>query len=107
MTLTFTVESAIDRQIPDDRQIDEHQTALRGHGELPDGLPVGATGPVLGQTGRPTSLLGRLWRFATKLPAHLSEGRRLPPEGDYLRRDIGLTEREVPQEYWQYYFWDR
>ncbi|MER8718314.1 hypothetical protein NKH64_08105 [Mesorhizobium sp. M0999] len=60
-----------------------------------------------GKTGRPTSVLGRLWRFASKLPAYLSERRRLPPEGDYLRRDIGLSERDVPQEYWQYYFWDR
>ena len=97
MTLTFTSDRALDRYN------DEHQTALRGHGELPDGLPVVGTEPVLGKAG----LLGRLWRFATKLPAHLSERRRLPPEGDYLRRDIGLSEREVPQEYWQYYFWDR
>ncbi len=59
----------------------------------------------MGDTG--TSLLGRLWRFASNLPSYLSERRRLPPESDYLRRDIGLSEREVPQEYWQYYFWDR
>ena len=101
MTLTFISDPAFGRYN------DQHQTALRGNGELPDGLPVGATEPVLGKTGKPTSVLGRLWRFATKLPAYLSERRRLPPEGDYLRRDIGLSEREVPQEYWQYYFWDR
>ena len=96
MTLTFTVDL---------EPIDEHQAALRGDGDLLAGLPVGEAAPVVG--GQATSLLGRLWRFASKLPAYLSEGRRLPPEGDYLRRDIGLTEREVPQEYWQYYFWDR
>ncbi|MGX9142735.1 hypothetical protein [Mesorhizobium sp. 128a] len=99
MTLTFTSDHRLGRYN------DENQTALRSHGELPDGLPVCGAEPVLGKTGH--SLLGRLWRFATKLPAHLSERRRLPPEGDYLRRDIGLAEREVPQEYWQYYFWDR
>ena len=99
MTLTFTSDRAFGRHN------DEHQTALRGRGELPEGLSVGGTGPVLGKTGH--SLLGRLWRFASKLPAHLSERRRLPPEGDYLRLDIGLSEREIPQEYWQYYFWDR
>ncbi|MER9721161.1 MULTISPECIES: hypothetical protein [unclassified Mesorhizobium] len=101
MTLTFTSDPA------SGRHDDEHQTVLRGHGELPDGLPLGGIGPVLGKTGRPTSVLGRLWRFASKLPAYLSERRRLPPEGDYLRRDIGLSEREAPQEYWQYYFLDR
>jgi hypothetical protein len=101
LTLTFTSDR------PLGRYNDEHQTALRGHGELPHGLPVGETGPVLGKAGRPTTLLGRLWRVASKLPSHLSQRRRLPPEGDYLRRDIGLSEREVPQDYWQYYFWDR
>ena len=101
MTLTFISDPAFGRYN------DEHQTALRSHGELPEGLPVGGTEPVLGKTGKPTSVLGRLWRFATKLPAHLSERRRLPPEGDYLRRDIGLSERDVPPEYWHYHFWDR
>lgn len=86
---------------------DGHQTSLGGIRELPDGMPGSETAPVVGEAGRPASLLRRLWRFAKKLPAYLSERRRLPPEGDYLRRDIGLSEREVPQEYWQYYFWDR
>ncbi|MEP6566785.1 MAG: hypothetical protein ABJB10_16765 [Mesorhizobium sp.] len=96
MTLTFTVES------PNDRQI-EHQTALRGDGDLLAGLPVGEAAPVVG--GQATSLLGRLWRFASNLPSHLHGRRRLPPEDDYLRRDIGLSERDIQREYWQYYWW--
>jgi hypothetical protein len=30
--------------------------------------------------------------------------RRLPPQDDYLRRDIGLNERELPREYWEYWW---
>ncbi|WFP64746.1 hypothetical protein [Mesorhizobium sp. WSM4904] len=30
--------------------------------------------------------------------------RRLPPRDDYLRRDIGLDEREMPREYWEYWW---
>ena len=95
MTLTFTVDL---------EPIDEHQAALRGDGDLLAGLPVGEAAPVVG--GQATSLLGRLWRFAANLPSHLYGGRRrLPPEDDYLRRDIGLSER-IQREYWQYYWWD-
>ena len=110
MTLTFTVESQNDRHIPNDRQIpngrqtNEHQTALRGDGDLLAGLPIGEAAPVVGDQA--TSLLGRLWRFATNLPSHLYGGRRrLPPQDDYLRRDIGLSERDIQREYWQYYWW--
>ena len=94
MTPTFTVDL---------EPIDEHQAALRGDGDLLAGLPVGEAAPVVG--GQATSLLGRLWRFAANLPSHLYGRRRLPPEDDYLRRDIGLSER-IQREYWQYYWWD-
>lgn len=101
MTLTFTSDHA------NGWNGDEHQAASLDNGKLFDGLPGGEAATVVGEAGRPTSVFGRLRRFASKLPAYLSERRRLPPEGDYLRRDIGLSEREVPQEYWQFYFWDR
>lgn len=32
--------------------------------------------------------------------------RQLPPQDDYLKRDIGLDEREMPREYWEYW-WHR
>ena len=95
MTLTFTVDL---------EPIDERQTALRGDGDLLAGLPVGEAAPVVG--GQATSLLGRLWRFAANLPSHLHGRRRLPPEDDHLRRDVGLSERDIQREYWQYYWWD-
>ncbi|UVK40332.1 hypothetical protein LHFGNBLO_001785 [Mesorhizobium sp. AR10] len=93
MSLTFIV---------DREHVDEHQTALRGNGELPDGLPVGQPTSGVGNAG----LLGRLWRFASNLPSHLHvRRRRLPAQDDYLRRDIGLSERDIQREYWQYYWW--
>ncbi|MGX5804807.1 hypothetical protein ACWGS9_26660 [Bradyrhizobium sp. Arg314] len=33
--------------------------------------------------------------------------RLLPPRDDYLRRDIGLHERENPREYWEYWWHQR
>jgi hypothetical protein len=30
--------------------------------------------------------------------------RFLPPQDDYLRRDIGLHGRELPREYWEYWW---
>ncbi|MET3595881.1 hypothetical protein ABID26_005296 [Mesorhizobium shonense] len=30
-----------------------------------------------------------------------------PPRDDYLRRDIGLEEREMPREYWEYWWHHR
>ncbi|MEW6632207.1 MAG: hypothetical protein AB1440_15145 [Pseudomonadota bacterium] len=29
--------------------------------------------------------------------------RLLPPQDDYLRRDIGLHDREMPRNYWEYW----
>jgi hypothetical protein len=33
--------------------------------------------------------------------------RLLPPQDDYLKRDIGLVEREMPREYWEYWWLNR
>ncbi|WP_181183722.1 MULTISPECIES: hypothetical protein [unclassified Mesorhizobium] len=33
--------------------------------------------------------------------------RLLPPQDDYLKRDIGLAERELPREYWEYWWHQR
>lgn len=58
-------------------------------------------------TGRASSLPGRLWRIASALHTHLSGRRRLPPDDDHLRRDIGLPERETPRDWRDYDRWDR
>ncbi|MER8733704.1 hypothetical protein [Mesorhizobium sp. M0296] len=72
---------------------------------MPDSMPVGEPAPVVGNPGG--SLLGRLWRIAAALPSRLlGRRRRLPPQDDYLRQDIGLPEREQRREYWEYYWWD-
>ncbi|QND57684.1 hypothetical protein [Mesorhizobium huakuii] len=91
MTLTFIVD-------PDN----DHPTALRGDGRLPDNAssavlagsrPVGR-GPLLGRILR---------RLASLLFAPLRKNRRrLPPQDDYLRRDIGLPELEELPHYWDF-----
>jgi len=58
-------------------------------------------------SGRASSLPGRLWRIASALPTKLPGGRLLPPEDDYLRRDIGLPERQTPPDWRDYDRWDR
>ncbi|TPK22981.1 hypothetical protein FJ872_04825 [Mesorhizobium sp. B2-5-9] len=30
---------------------------------------------------------------------------RLPPQDDYLRRDVGLPEHEMRRDYWEYWWW--
>ncbi|KRB20646.1 hypothetical protein EB815_04560 [Mesorhizobium loti] len=91
MTLTFIVDPS-----------DGCQTALRAGGDMPDEAP----GEVLADS-RPVGrrpLLGRLpWRLASLLLAPLRKGRRrLPPQDDYLRRDIGLPELEELPRYWDF-----
>lgn len=91
MTLTFTVD-------PDH----DHPAALRSGGGLPDNAssevlagsrPVGR-GPLLGRILR---------RLASLLFAPLRKNRRrLPPQDDYLRRDIGLPELEELPQYWDF-----
>jgi hypothetical protein len=91
LTLTFTVD-------PDN----DHPAALRGDGRLPDSAssavlagsrPVGR-GPLLGRILR---------RLASLLFAPLRKRRRrLPPQDDYLRRDIGLPELEELPNYWDF-----
>ena len=97
MTPTFIVDS-----------IDEHQIALRGDGDMPDGMPVREPAPGVGNSAQAASLPGRLWRIASGLFSPVrGKRRRLPPEDDYLRHDIGLPEREIRPQYWDYYWWDR
>lgn len=91
MTLTFTVD-------PDN----DHAIALRSGGGLPDN----SLSEVLAGS-RPVGrglLLGRiLRRLASLLFAPLRKGRRrLPPQDDYLRRDIGLPELEELPQYWDF-----
>lgn len=94
MTLTFTADP-----------IDAYQTAFRVNGGLPAGMPVGGPSPVVGDDGAdgPISLSSVLWRIAAALRSQLPRRRRwLPPEDDYLRRDIGLPEREELPHYWDF-----
>ncbi|WP_214475276.1 hypothetical protein [Mesorhizobium sp. dw_380] len=96
MTLTFTVDPA-----------DEHEDALRRDGGMPDNSfseVLAASRPV----GR-GPLLGRVLRWiASLLFAPLrSSRRRLPPQDDYLRRDIGLPDLEELPQYWDFTRLDR
>ncbi|QPC89920.1 hypothetical protein [Mesorhizobium sp. INR15] len=96
MTLTFTVDPT-----------DEHQATLCGAGNLPDGLPNSEPAAVLGDAGATTAMPSRPWRLAAALFSQLlGKRRRLPPQDDHLRRDIGLQEQEPRREYWDYYWWD-
>ncbi|TRC74853.1 hypothetical protein FJV80_28380 [Mesorhizobium sp. WSM4310] len=96
MTLTFTVDRG-----------NAHPTALGGDGGLPDNASS-----EVSAASRPVArgpLRGRLLRgLAALLFAPLrSRRRRLPPQDDYLRRDIGLPELvELPQ-YWDFTRSDR
>ena len=48
---------------------------------------------------------GYMRRVLSVLLSPLRNRRRLlPPQDDYLRRDIGLNEREYPREYWEYWW---
>jgi len=96
LTLTFTVDRG-----------NAHPTALRGDGGLPDNASSevsAASRPV----GRDPLLGGLFRRLAALLFAPLRPSRRgLPPQDDYLRRDIGLPELvELPQ-YWDFTRSDR
>lgn len=45
-------------------------------------------------------------RIVSALLAPLrSRRRRLPPQDDYLRRDVGLSEHEMRRDYWEYWWW--
>ncbi|TPJ40800.1 hypothetical protein FJ434_19455 [Mesorhizobium sp. B2-5-13] len=85
MTLTFTAhESPISQR----------------NGNMSD-MPASDTTPAMGDGRRAWGLPRRLWRIVSALSAQLP-GRRRPPEGDYLRRDIGLPEREELPHYWDF-----
>ncbi|OBQ63286.1 hypothetical protein [Mesorhizobium erdmanii] len=95
MTLTFIVDP-----------LHEHQTVPGGDGDLSDdpasevlaaSRPVGR-GPLLGWVLRRIASL----QFA---PLRKSR-RRLPPQDDYLRRDIGLPDLEELPQYWDFTRYD-
>ena len=47
-------------------------------------------------------------RAVAALFSPLRNRRRLqPPQDDYLKRDIGLEERQMPREYWEYWWHQR
>lgn len=94
MTLTFTVDP-----------LDGRQTVPRSNGGMPTGMPAGGPAAVPGAPGAnsPISLSNVLWRIAAALRSQLlGRRRRLPPEDDYLRHDIGLPEREELPHYWDF-----
>ncbi|WP_258590804.1 hypothetical protein [Mesorhizobium sp. AR07] len=70
-------------------------------------MPAGVAAPAMANSGRAPSLPGRLWRIASALPAQLLGKRRLPPENDHLRHDIGLPERKTRRDWRDYDRWDR
>jgi len=65
-------------------------------------MPDEAPGEVLADS-RPVGRRPLLGRLASLLLAPLRKGRRrLPPQDDYLRRDIGLPELEELPRYWDF-----
>ena len=67
---------------------------------MPDGTGVSASAVTL-ESGH-----GFMRRAVSALFSPLRKRRRLlPPPDDHLRRDIGLREREVPTEYWEYWWY--
>ncbi|TIT33672.1 MAG: hypothetical protein E5W65_20230 [Mesorhizobium sp.] len=74
--------------------------AAQRNGDMP-GMPANDTMPAMGDGRRVWGVSRRLRRIVSALAAHLP-GRRRPPEGDYLRRDVGLPEREELPHYWDF-----
>lgn len=99
MTLTFIFDAL---------STDAHRLALRDHDGRPGGLfDLDAT-PHLAATDGAHSRRGVAWRLLSALFSPLrSRRRRLPPQDEHLRRDIGLSERELPREYWEYWWHHR
>ena len=93
MTLTFTGDRA-----------DEHLLAVRIDGDMPDDADHREILPASRTAGRST-LLGRSLRRVAWLLFSPSRKRRhlLPPQDDFLRRDIGLPKRETRRDYWEYW----
>lgn len=80
--------------------VDEHFATLRG-GELSDG---GADRGTPDSGSLASSQPGHPWRTLSALLSRLFGGPHLlPPENEYLRRDIGLSESEMPLDYWEYW----
>jgi hypothetical protein len=94
--------------IADCLQIDAHHLALRDDGGEPDGLFDRDATSDLAAANRASSRSSFARRILSALFAPVrNRRRRLPPQDDHLRRDIGLSEHQPRPEYWQYYWWDR
>ena len=86
--------------------VNEHLAILRSDGERFDGGGDGVTTPDSGNLA--SSQPGHPWRTLSALLSWLfGRRRRLPPQDEHLRRDIGLSERELPREYWEYWWHHR
>jgi hypothetical protein len=93
LTLTFIADRA-----------DEHRLAVRVDRDMPDDTDNRQILPASRTVGRGTVLGRGLRRFASLLFSPLRERRRrLPPQDDFLRRDIGLPERETWHDTWEYW----
>ncbi|RUU13022.1 hypothetical protein EOD23_05750 [Mesorhizobium sp. USDA-HM6] len=69
---------------------------------MPDSESVSAPADIL------TPWRGVIRRAVSALPSPLrNRRRRLLPQDAFLRRDIGLDEREMPREYWEYWWHHR
>ena len=82
--------------------VDEHFAILRGDSELFKGIAGHSSTPDSGNLA--SSQPGHPWRTLSALLSRLfGRPRRLPPENEYLRRDIGLSQSEMPLDYWEYW----
>ncbi|AZO73614.1 MAG: hypothetical protein E5V92_20215 [Mesorhizobium sp.] len=69
---------------------------------MPDSESVSAAADIL------TPPRGFIRRAVSALLSPLRiRRRRLPPRDDHLRRDIGFEQREMPREYWEYWWHHR
>ncbi|WP_156913502.1 hypothetical protein [Mesorhizobium sp. WSM3224] len=95
MTLTFIADPAGERQSDEDHVV----PVYGGPDVLPDSAGISATADF------PAPRRGFLRRVLSALFSPLRNRRRLlPPRDDHLMRDIGLSERELPREYWEYWW---
>ncbi|MET2829963.1 hypothetical protein [Mesorhizobium shangrilense] len=93
MTPTFIVDRA-----------DEHRPAVRVDRDMPDDAANAEILPASGTVGRGTILGRGFRRVASLLFSPLRERRRrLPPQDDFLRRDVGLPQRETRRNHWEYW----
>ena len=94
MTLTFIADPAHERPNDADRIVfvDSGADVVPGSESVP--APADIPAPRRGLVRRTLSALLSPLR-----------NRRRPPQDDYLRRDIGFNERQLPREYWEYWWY--